>query len=1111
MFALVLALATLGGGGTPAYAWTESAPLNSNAGVDTGDDWMSEVTTDGLGHWVAVWKTNDDLGDTIGHDGDIVVSRSTDNGATWTALAPLNTNATTDAGHDSYPQVTTDGLGHWVAVWESNDDLGGTIGHDGDILVSRSSDNGATWTAPAALNTNAASDSGYDGVPQLTTDRLGHWVAVWQSTDDLGGTIDTDWDILVASSTDNGANWTDPAPLNSNPDSLTRDDYEPQVTTDGLGHWVAVWHSIDSEGDPIGTDLDILVARSTDNGATWTDPAPLNTNAATDTGDDTAPQVTTDNLGHWVAVWTSDEDLGGIDTDLDILVSRSTDNGTTWTAPAALKNNNGADWCPQVTTDGVGQWVAVWESNTLSGPPTWDEDILISRSTNNGATWTAAAALNTNAASDNTRYDRGPQVTTDGLGHWVAVWNSYDSLGGPTGTDYDILYATEYTPPSAGKLLLTLTTPNPIAGAYFGNPAVGDVNGDGKGEIVVGAINEKMGANNQQGQAYVFSSDGSLLHTLNTPNPQGFAHFGNRVAVGGGLIVVGAWGEQVGPNGGQGRVYVFSGATGSLLHTLEKPIPAQADAGFGCSVAVGDVDGDTTADIAVGACREDVDVSPNRGRAYVFSGADWSLLFTLNAPNGVQDGLFGVSVAIGRVDDDSYGDIVVGASRSNVGAVSAQGRAYVFSGASGSLLRTLDSPNGETSGEFGWSVALGRVNSDSNADIVVAAHFEDVSGAAGQGRAYVFSGADWSLLYTLTTPEATPFAEFGCSVAVGDVNADGRGDIAVGACSEKVGGNNLQGRAYVFSGANRSLLLALDTPNPQAIAYFGSPVAVGDVNGDGGADIAVGATSETVGGNVAQGRAYVFSAGGVPPGGTDGFDVEFNADDISYPLGDPQGPFHADGAATIERGPPHWSDGRQCANFTMKSMTLTGTLGGIRVVIRAGEGLPYGVPVSTGVICEDSPESDIDLDLYVVVEVQDPGGTFYLINPHNRIMSTCYCGGGTGVPPPEACLNLCPTSPSGEICSNTDTDDFPLADPADPYTVVAEVTPSEEEGEETCSFLFAPVGGIAEWPGATAGPDSLADSSAGSGFNYTALGAALGAAAVALAAGAWLARRRWVR
>ena len=58
--------------------------------------------------------------------------------------------------------MTADGAGNWVAVWYSNENLGGTIGTDNDILVARSSDAGATWTAPAELNTNAATDSGSD-------------------------------------------------------------------------------------------------------------------------------------------------------------------------------------------------------------------------------------------------------------------------------------------------------------------------------------------------------------------------------------------------------------------------------------------------------------------------------------------------------------------------------------------------------------------------------------------------------------------------------------------------------------------------------------------------------------------------------------------------------------------------------------------------------------------------------------------------------------------------------------------------------------------------------------------------------------------------------------
>jgi Neuraminidase (sialidase) len=221
---------------------------------------MGQVTTDGGGNWVAVWESEDSLGGTTGTDHDILVARSTDNGATWTAPAPLNTNAATDSGHDYGPQVTTDGGGNWVAVWWSDENLGVTIGTDEDILVARSTDNGATWTAPAALNTNAATDSGDEYWPQVTTDSAGNWVAVWYSEDSLGGTIGTNWDILVARSTDNGATWTAPAALNTDAATDSRDDYGPQVTTDGGGNWVVVWYSAAPAGYYSVTDRDILYA-----------------------------------------------------------------------------------------------------------------------------------------------------------------------------------------------------------------------------------------------------------------------------------------------------------------------------------------------------------------------------------------------------------------------------------------------------------------------------------------------------------------------------------------------------------------------------------------------------------------------------------------------------------------------------------------------------------------------------------------------------------------------------------------------------------------------------------------------------------------------------------
>jgi hypothetical protein len=285
--------------------------LNNNAATDTGSDGAPELTTAGAGNWIAVWHSGDDLGGTIGTDSDILYTVSTDNGASWSAPAPLNNNAATDIRFDVDPQLTTDGAGNWIAAWHSDDDLGGTIGLDLDVLYALSTDDGASWSTPAPLNNNAATDAGNDFKPQLTTDGTGNWIAVWYSTEDLGGTVGLDTDILYVVSTNDGASWSAPAPLNYNAVNDTGNDLEPQLTTDGAGNWIAIWNSVDDLGGAIGSDIDVLHALSTDDGATWSAPAPLNNNASTDTGSDYEPQLTTDNAGNWIAVWNSADDLGG--------------------------------------------------------------------------------------------------------------------------------------------------------------------------------------------------------------------------------------------------------------------------------------------------------------------------------------------------------------------------------------------------------------------------------------------------------------------------------------------------------------------------------------------------------------------------------------------------------------------------------------------------------------------------------------------------------------------------------------------------------------------------------------------------------------------------------
>jgi hypothetical protein len=632
--------------------WTAPEPLNPSAPSDTVTEGSPGVATDGAGTWVSVWQSDDPLGGTIGIDDDILFARSTDGGATWTPHTALNTNAGSDSGGDYSPRIATDGAGTWVAVWYTSNSLGGTIGTDWDILVARSTDGGETWSSPAVLNSTAGSDSGADWFPELAADGAGGWLVVWGSNDSQGGTIGTDWDVLAARSADGGETWSPPAVLNSNAASDSGGDVAPKAVSDGAGSWLTVWESRDPLGDTIGTDSDVLIARSTDGGATWTAPATLNadaatdlafdhdtlpalaidaagscvvvwgsrgyilaahstdggatwaaladieaegadpadwdhdgphiatdgvgswlvvwnsndwldetvdydhdvfvsagwgpdidgdgasdgaevkllgtdpldpdsdgdgfsdgdeagagsdpldsdsvltgfaapralnTNAVSDSGNDFSPEIVSDGVAAWIAVWVSRDSLGGtIGTDEDILVARTTDGGATWTPAAALNGNaatdSGSDREVRIASDGAGSWLAVWRSSdSLNGTIGTDDDILFARTTDGGATWTPPAALNSNAATDSGS-DRQVQIATDGAGSWLAVWDSSDSLGGTIGTDYDVHFSRST---DAGATWAPAAALNSNAATDSSGDGLAGIATDGEGNWVV--------------------------------------------------------------------------------------------------------------------------------------------------------------------------------------------------------------------------------------------------------------------------------------------------------------------------------------------------------------------------------------------------------------------------------------------------------------------------------------------------------------------------------------------------------------------------------------------------------------------------------------------------
>ncbi len=184
-------------------------------------------------------------------------------------------------------------------------------------------------------------------------------------------------------------------------------------------------------------------------------------------------------------------------------------------------------------------------------------------------------------------------------------------------------------------------------------------------------------------------------------------------------------------------------------------------------------------------------------------------------------------------------------------------------------VRTLTSPNPEESGYFGRSGAVvPDADGDGRDDVLVAAIDETVGGVQAAGRAYLFSGATGTLLRTLVSPNpADVRGRFGYAVAgVPDADGDGRGELLVAATGETVGGVQAAGRAYLFSGATGTLLRSLVSPNPRREGFFGGSVAgVPDADGDGRGELLVGAYGETVGGVQQAGRAYLFYGDGAVP------------------------------------------------------------------------------------------------------------------------------------------------------------------------------------------------------------------------------------------------------
>ena len=381
-------------------------------------------------------------------------------------------------------------------------------------------------------------------------------------------------------------------------------------------------------------------------------------------------------------------------------------------------------------------------------------------------------------------------------------------------------------------------------GDLFGHSiaSIGDLDGDGIIDLAVGATRDDADGSNRGSVHVLFmNANGTARSSVRIGNGtnggpvlSSTAFFGTSVSSIGDIngdgtqdLLVGARVED----SARGAVYVVTlNSNGTARSTLklasgQNGLPTLAvEDRFGTAVtSLGDIDGDGIGDIAVGAGYDDGG-SENAGAIYVLRlNADGSVKAStkigsnLNGGPALQDNdLFGIQVAsIGDLDRDGITDLVVGAEKDDTGGVD-RGAVYVLTlTASGSVKSSLKIADGLNGGprlvdadRFGTALSsIGDLNGDGVGDLLVGARLDD-TGGTNRGAAHVlFLNSTGAVRATRKLAQGTigglTLADndfFGSAVtSIGDLNSDGLTDFAVGARTDDTGGTD-RGAVYVLFG-----------------------------------------------------------------------------------------------------------------------------------------------------------------------------------------------------------------------------------------------------------------------------------------------------------------------
>ncbi|MGX1886286.1 FG-GAP-like repeat-containing protein [Streptomyces sp. NPDC055287] len=357
---------------------------------------------------------------------------------------------------------------------------------------------------------------------------------------------------------------------------------------------------------------------------------------------------------------------------------------------------------------------------------------------------------------------------------------------------------------------------------------------------------------------------------------------------------VSAPGTEVGGHGAAGAVVITYGSAGGLQSAKTQvvtqssngvPGASEKDDYFGAVTAAGDYNSDGFADLAVGAPHEDTTAGlgsgENSGAVTVLWGGSGGLsggtaleIPALDYPAG-----FGKVLTGGDFDGDGRHDLAVGQSQDN----------YVFFYRGGTVKTSqLGGRNGfevtsMTKSSTGIeSLASGDVNGDGTDDLVIGGDNNDTKDYFKQ-----------ALYLSPLEPARRTYAgdvSHGATAAVADVDGDGYADIVTGHPRDPhswMPGTSLGGNVTLTYGTSSGrdtsrppVTITQDTAGipgaSEAEDFFGSAVALDDIDGDNRADLAVGAPAESIGSAEGTGSVTVIpgSAGGLATASAYGYNQD---------------------------------------------------------------------------------------------------------------------------------------------------------------------------------------------------------------------------------------------